>query len=806
MIVLDGTSLTCAEVAAIGRRAAGVEIGESGQDRARLGAQVSRAVSAGRDIYGRSSGVGANRSLRVDDADGEAHGLRLLRSHAGDAGPLLEPELGLALLAVRANQIAAGGSGVDPGVLAVLADCVNRGLRPPARVYGAIGTGDLAALAVTALCMLGERDWLADPAGRFDPDERQPVTSPPRFALPPTDALPFISSNAATLAEAAIGCHDLSALLAAGQVIAALSHQVAGASAEPYAEAVQLARPHPGQQQVAAALRDLLADEPTRTARNQHPYGFRVLPQVHGAAVDALAAAERVVTRELNAAAENPLVDTHGKRFFHNGNFHTAYLALALDGARAAVFQAAALSAARLGALMDPSITGLAGFLAADPVPSSGLMITEYVAQSALAEIRLLAAPAALGSAVVSLGAEEHAGFGTQAARATTRVVHAYRVALACELVASVRGLRQLGIRPAGRALCLAFDVAAAALPDSMADRPLEPDLAAAQELLPELALQLPAYPGAGRRCRARCAVGQVVVVGSINADYVVRIGHLPRPGETVAGGVLDIQPGGKGANQAHAAARLGVSVVMIGAVGTDAAGDGERAALQLAGVDVSALMQCRGPSGVAMILVDDAGENMIAVAPGANGQLSAEAVIAGLAGRLDSRPALLASLEVPLEAVAAAVRTAGSAGATVIINPAPGMQIPPDLLTGAVLTPNEGELRLLAPDTGSEDEAIAAVLSAGARAVVVTRGASGASLYEPGQPECRVPAPQVAVVDTVGAGDAFNGALAAALSEGEDLLPSVRWAVAAGAAACTGPGARGALPTRADVDALTGR
>ncbi len=204
--------------------------------------------------------------------------------------------------------------------------------------------------------------------------------------------------------------------------------------------------------------------------------------------MDALAAAAQVVTRELNAAAENPLVDTAGLRFWHNGNFHTAYLALALDAARAAVFQAAALSAARLGALMDPAITGLAGFLAADPVPSSGLMIAEYVAQSALAEIRLLAAPAALGGAVVSLGAEEHAGFGTQAARATTGVVCAYRVALSCELVAAVRGLRQLGIRPAGNALSAALDLAAAALPDSMADRPLDGDLAIAQDLLPAIA------------------------------------------------------------------------------------------------------------------------------------------------------------------------------------------------------------------------------------------------------------------------------------------------------------------------------
>ncbi len=492
MVVLDGTSLTCAEVAAIGKRAASVEIAASGREKASLAAQVSRAASEGRDVYGRSSGVGANRAFRVEDVDAQAHGLRLLRSHAGGAGPLLEPELGLALLAVRANQIAAGGSGVDPGVLDVLADCVNRGLRPPARVYGAIGTGDLAALAVTALCLLGERDWLPDPAGRSDPAGPPPVASPPRFALPATDALAFISSNAATLAEAAIGCHDLYVLLEASQVVAALSHLAAGASGEPYAEAVQLARPHPGQQRVAAALRSLLADEPARTGRNQHPYGFRALPQVHGAAVDALAAAEQVVTCELNASAENPLVDTVGTRFWHNGNFHTAYLALALDGVRAAAFQAAALSAARLGALMDPSITGLTGFLAAEPVPSSGLMITEYVAQSALAEIRLLATPAALGSAVVSLGAEEHAGFGTQAARATTAVVRAYRVALACELIAAVRGLRQLGIRPAGPDLSSALDLAAAALPDSMADRRLDGDLAAAQDLLPGLALKLP--------------------------------------------------------------------------------------------------------------------------------------------------------------------------------------------------------------------------------------------------------------------------------------------------------------------------
>ncbi len=166
MITLDGRSLTCADVAAIGRRLTGVEIGADGVRRASAAAETARALTeqaaaAGRAVYGRTTGVGFNRSIEVIPADGRAVGLRLVRSHASGAGPPLAPEVGLAMLAVRANQIAAGGSGVEPGVLDVLADCVNRGFRPPARRYGAIGTGDLTALATTALCLLGERDWLA---------------------------------------------------------------------------------------------------------------------------------------------------------------------------------------------------------------------------------------------------------------------------------------------------------------------------------------------------------------------------------------------------------------------------------------------------------------------------------------------------------------------------------------------------------------------------------------------------------------------------------------------------------------------
>jgi histidine ammonia-lyase len=476
VIILDGTSLTCADVTALARGRAAVSISRHGLERAASAAAVARAIAAERPVYGRTTGVGANRGLAVTSADAGAHGLRLIRSHAGGGGQLIPAELGRAMLAVRANQIAAGGSGVDPGVLSALADCVNLGLWPPAPVYGAIGTGDLTALAVAALCLLAERDWLPAGAGQ------------PRFDLDPEDALAFISSNAATLGESAIACHDLSALLMASTAVAALSHVAIDGSAEPIAEPVQSARRHPGQLAVAGQLRALLAGQPGPAARIQDPYGYRALPQVHGPAVDAADYAERVITVELNAAAENPLIDPAGQAVWHNGNFHTAYVGLALDALRAAVFQTAALSAARLGTLMEPRFTTQAPFLATDPAPSSGLMILEYVAHSAVADIRRLAAPAALGSAVLSLGVEEHAGFATQSARSATGSVAAYRVVLACELVAAVRALRLRGARPAAPSLALVFDRAAAVLPAQTADRPLDADLAAAEELLPELA------------------------------------------------------------------------------------------------------------------------------------------------------------------------------------------------------------------------------------------------------------------------------------------------------------------------------
>ena len=475
-ITIDGSSLSCAQVASVARGEAPVRVGQAAREAAADAWQVAQEVARQRAVYGRTTGVGAKRNVTVTASEAPAHGLHVLRSHAAGTGPLLDPELGRAMLVVRLNQLGAGGSGVDPGVLGVLADAINRGFTPPVSRYGAIGTGDLTALASTGLCLLGERDWLPPGPGAA-------AGPPPRFPLRPAEALGFISSNAATLGEAALACDDLAAAARASVCVAALSLLAVRGSQEPFAGPVQHARPYPGQQWVAAAMRQLAGAAPPAPARLQDPYGYRAFPQVHGPAVDALRHAGAVISTEINAASENPLVNRAAHTVWHNGNFYAAYAGLALDAARAALFQTAALSAARLGTLVEPAFTGLEAFAAETPA-SSGIMILEYVAHSAMADIRRFAAPAALGSAVVSRGVEEHAGFATQAARASTEVAAAYRAVLCCELVAAVRVLRMQRRAPAAGPLRAAFDVADAALDPETADRPLDADLTAAADLL----------------------------------------------------------------------------------------------------------------------------------------------------------------------------------------------------------------------------------------------------------------------------------------------------------------------------------
>jgi histidine ammonia-lyase len=477
-VTADGATLTCADVVAVARRGATVTIAPDGLARAVASHQVSLAAMGGAALYGRTTGVGANGRVAVEPGGG--HGLRLLRSHAGGAGPLASAAVARGTVAIRLNQLAAGGSGAHPSWLEAAGSALNADLTPEFSVLGGIGTGDLTALAATALALIGERPWRG-PGG--------PVT---RALLSPVvadaDALAFLSSNAMTLAQATLAHEELAALLDTELKIAALSHLALSGSAQPYAKAVQAARPHPGQRAAARRLRELLGPDAARAgARVQDPYGLRALPQVHGPAAEALSHVEQVLHVELNAAAENPLVDVGSGQVLHNGNFHTAYLALALDSARLAVCADAALSPARLAALAHPDRTGLRPFLAGGPEGSSGIMILEYTASAALAELRMLAAPVTLGTAVLSHGAEEHAAFSPHGARAAAAMVPPLRTVLGCELVAAIRALRQRAIEPASASLRAVYDLCLDTLPADDEDRPLDTDIAAAEQIIKAL-------------------------------------------------------------------------------------------------------------------------------------------------------------------------------------------------------------------------------------------------------------------------------------------------------------------------------
>jgi ribokinase len=289
-----------------------------------------------------------------------------------------------------------------------------------------------------------------------------------------------------------------------------------------------------------------------------------------------------------------------------------------------------------------------------------------------------------------------------------------------------------------------------------------------------------------------------VVVVGSVNADLVVSVRRLPRPGETVTGGTFARHGGGKGANQAVAAARAGAQVALVGAVGADDLGDEALRELAAEGVDVSAVARLDGvATGVAAIVVDEAGENQIAVASGANAALAGEAVERALRGLPAAPRAVLLGHEVPEAAVVAGLVAARAAGATAVLNPAPARPLPADL-DGVILTPNADEAGEL---TGEQDpRAAAEALAARTGApVLVTLGADGALLLDGGRGD-RMPAPDVAVVDTTGAGDAVNGALAAELAAGRRIGDAARFAIAAAALSTRAAGARAGMPRRDEV------
>ncbi len=297
-----------------------------------------------------------------------------------------------------------------------------------------------------------------------------------------------------------------------------------------------------------------------------------------------------------------------------------------------------------------------------------------------------------------------------------------------------------------------------------------------------------------------------IVVVGSLNMDLVVRIPQIPRPGETLLGGVFKTFPGGKGANQAVAAARLGGRVTMIGCVGNDAFGREMQATLAREGIDTThVLIHPEAATGVALIQVDAQGQNSIAVASGANFCLTGVDVEKALQS-IDEFDALVMPLETPLETIYAAAKIAAQRSAKVLLNPAPAQVLEKNLLELVdVLLPNEHEIALMTgiPLLVPADTRRAAnrLLALGVKNLLVTLGSQGSALFDASGQQTLIPACPVRAVDTTAAGDCFVGALAVGLCEGRSLQDAAKFASAAAALSVTREGAQPSLPRRSEVE-----
>ncbi|MFM8268023.1 MAG: aromatic amino acid lyase [Ilumatobacteraceae bacterium] len=434
-------------------------------------AEARRAAAEG-TAYGRTTGVGANRDRGADDRDG-GHGMRLVRSHASGWGPDMGERLARATMLVRANQLSHPGSGIPVEVVDGLLGAMADGRTPLVRTFGSLGTGDIASLAELALCLRGERAWrdgtVAAYVDNFDASA----------------ALSFISSNATTIAIAALAVHDLAQVIDASLAPLALGAAAIRANGQQWSTVAASTRPSVGVDRTMGRLRAALDGTTFEQARTQDPLSWRVAPFTLGPLLEALDEVTVEIERAADARAENPRFADGA--VWHHGAFQHTALGLRLDLLRLAVVQWASTCVARIVKLNDPAYTGQDRFLAHGPAGSSGTMVLEYTATSALETLRTLADPTSRDTASISIGTEDHASFATRGAVAATESILALSAVVGAELVVAARALRGATDVSVGGALARAVEMCRV-LPDALDDRSLTDDVEAAVGALPALA------------------------------------------------------------------------------------------------------------------------------------------------------------------------------------------------------------------------------------------------------------------------------------------------------------------------------
>jgi len=446
-IVIEGTGLTVESLEAVARGGRKVALSPSARDAVNAARRVvDEAVEHGRVVYGVTTGFGNFADIHVPLDHLLELQLNLVRSHAaGVDGPLDEAET-RALMLLRANVLARGFSGVRGETLDLLVEMLNRGVLPVIPSRGSVGaSGDLAPLAHLALVLVGEGECLVE-GRRVSGAEGLRAASLSPVVLQPKEGLALINGTQLMTAVTALALADARRLALSADVVGALSLDALEGTDVAFDERIHAARPHPGQVAAARNLRRVLEGSAVRAShrecgRVQDAYSLRCMPQVHGAARDALEFVTRTVAVEMNAATDNPMVFADTGEILSGGNFHGQPVAIAADVLAIVVAELGAISERRTERLVNPSLSGLPAFLARDGGLHSGLMMAQVTAAALASENKVLAHPASVDSIPTSAGKEDHVSMGATAAHKAARAVANTARVLAIELIAAAEAL-----------------------------------------------------------------------------------------------------------------------------------------------------------------------------------------------------------------------------------------------------------------------------------------------------------------------------------------------------------------------------
>ncbi|CAN5704671.1 histidine ammonia-lyase [soil metagenome] len=501
-LVLDGRSLSLVQVEAVSRGGGKVRVrlGDAALEGVRRSRDlVVRKVASGEVVYGVTTGFGRLAEVTISPGDQVTLQRNLIRSHAAGTGPLLPPEAVRVMLLLRANALARGHSGVRPEVLERLLEFLNRDLLPTIPEAGSVGaSGDLGPLAHMALPLMGEGGFLRLPGADVQGGVPTAVEAGPvleREGLDPLvleakEGLALINGTQATTGLGILAFMRARRALESLEVAGAMTLEALRGTPEAFRAEVHDARPHPGQVESARRLRGLLEGSEIREShrhgdeRVQDAYSLRCMPQVHGAGRSVLGYVEEVLSREANAATDNPLLFPDADLVVSAGNCHAQVVSQALDFLCIAVTDLASVSERRLERLLNPDLSGLPAFLTPHPGLCSGYMILQVTVVDLLAELRVLAHPASVDSVSTSASQEDHVSMGMAAARKALRSVDLFERVVAAELLAAAQGIefrRPLGTSPLLERVHARIRERVPALDE---DRPPSPDLEAVRELV----------------------------------------------------------------------------------------------------------------------------------------------------------------------------------------------------------------------------------------------------------------------------------------------------------------------------------